>query len=119
MQTLRLRTLVDPRQAQILLDSYVARTAALPAAANKQPDPARLPQVFGDRIDHAESEGAVWSAWTSGPDAWLFVAQLNLHRSRERGQPVLEIESYDYERRTRNRLVALRKPDGAWQTLKE
>jgi hypothetical protein len=32
---------------------------------------------------------------------------------------VLEIEAYDYERRTKSRTVALRGPDGAWQLLRE
>jgi hypothetical protein len=119
MQTLRLRALVDPRQAQVLLDSYVAKAAALPAAAHKQSDLAKLPLAFQDAVERADAQGSVWSAWTHGPDAWLFVGQLNLHRARERGQPVLEIEAYDYERRTKSRTVALRGPDGAWQLLRE
>ena len=119
METRRLRTLVDPRQAQVLLESYVASAANLPAAAQKQADLARLPLAFQDRVERAESDGAVWSAWTHGPEAWLFVGQLNLNRARERGHPVLELEVFDYERRTKNRVVALRSPNGAWQILKE
>jgi hypothetical protein len=116
---MRLSILVDPRQAQLLLDSYVAKAGALPADARKQLDLARLPLAFQDRVEQAESLGSVWSAWTHGPNAWLFIGQLNLHRARERGQPVLEIDTYDYERRTKTRSIALRSPDGAWQLLKE
>lgn len=119
MQTLRLRTLVDPRQAKILLDSYVATAGALPAAAHMQSDLAKLPLAFQDRAEQADAAGSVWSAWTHGPDAWLFVGQLNLHRARERGQPVLEIDAYDHERRTKRRTIALRRPDGSWQLLTE
>lgn len=119
METLRLRTLADPRQARVLLDSYVAMAVALPAGARKQSDLARLPLSFQDRAEQAEAQGSVWSAWTHGPDAWLFVGQLNLHRARERGQPVLEIDAYDDERRTKCRTIALRRPDGAWHVLKE
>ncbi|HEU0224969.1 MAG TPA: hypothetical protein VFR29_06000 [Steroidobacteraceae bacterium] len=119
METRRLQTLVDPRQARALLDSYVAAAAMLPPAARQQPDLARLPLAFVDRVEHAEAQGLVWSAWACGSDAWLFIGQLNLHRARERGQPVLEIDAYDYERRTKTRAVALRSPDGTWQRLKD
>jgi hypothetical protein len=119
METRRLQTLVDPRQAQTLLDSYVATSARLPAAARKQLDLARLPLAFQDRADQAESQGLVWSAWIHGADAWLFIGHLNLSRARERGQPVLEIETYDFERRTKSRTIALRSAHGSWQLLKE
>ena len=119
METRRLRILVDPRQAQVLLESYVSTAGKLPAAAQKQTDLARLPLAFQDRIEQAEAQGLVWSAWAHGPDAWLYVGQLNLNRARERGQPVLEIDFYDYERRTKNRTIALRSPNGSWQLLKE
>lgn len=103
----------------MLLDSFVTATAKMPATVRKQSDLARLPQAFQDRVEQAESNGLVWSAWTHGPEAWLFIGQLNLHRARERGQPVLEIESFDYERRTKTRTVALRSPSGAWEILKD
>lgn len=119
MKTQRLRTLTDPRQAQLLVDSYVASAANLPASARRQSDLARLPLAFQERAESAESDGSVWSAWTSGPEAWLFIGQLNLNRARERGQPVLELEVYDYERRTKCRIVAMRGPDGTWRLLKE
>ena len=119
METRRLSTLVDPRQAQVLLDSYVAMAAKLPAAARKQSDLARLPLAFQDRADQAEAQGLVWSAWTHGEGAWLFVGHLNLNRARERGQPVLEIEAFDHERRTKSRTIALRSSNGTWQLLKE
>lgn len=108
MQTQWLRTLVDPRQAQVLLDSYISTAAALPASARKQADLARLPLAFQDRVEQAENHGSLRSAWTNGSAAWLFI-----------GQPVLEIEAYDYERRTQSRTTALRGPDGTWQQLKE
>ncbi len=119
METRRLKTLVDPRQAQVLLDSYVASAARLPANARKQSDLSKLPLAFQERAEKSESDGSVWSAWTCGPEAWLYIGQLNLNRARERGLPVLELEVYDYERRTRNRVVAMRSPAGSWQILKE
>lgn len=119
MQTHRLRTLVDPRQARLLLDSYIAKAGALPDSACQQTDTARLPLALQEGAEQAESQGSVWSAWTHGSNAWLFVGQLNLNRARERGQPVLEIEVYDYERRTKGRKIALRTPDGSWQILKD
>ena len=119
MQTQRLRTLVDPRQARLLLDSYVAKAGALPDTACQQTDTARLPLALQERAEQAESQGSVWSAWTHGSNAWLFVGQLNLNRARERGQPVLEIEVYDFERRTKGRKIALRSLDGSWQILKD
>lgn len=119
MQTQRLRTLVDPKQARILLDSYVAKIGGLPAVAIKRLDLAKLPLAFQERAEQADSQGLVFSAWTHGSNAWLFIGQLNLNRARERGQPVLEVDAFDYERRTKTRTIALRSPSGAWQVLKE
>lgn len=102
-----------------MLDSYVATAVTLPASACKQSDLAKLPLALADRVEQAEAQGFVWSAWTHGPEAWLFIGQLNLQRARERGQPVLEIDAYDFERRTKSRTIALRRPDGAWHVLKE
>jgi hypothetical protein len=119
MQTQRLRILVDPRQARLLLDAYVAKTGGLPAVAIKRSDLAKLPLAFQERAEQAEIQGLVWSAWTHGSNAWLFIGQLNLNRARERGQPVLEVDAFDYERRTKTRTIALRSSDGAWQLLKE
>jgi hypothetical protein len=119
MQTQRLRTLVDPRQARLLLDAYVVTIGAVPAVAIKRSDLAKLPLAFQERAEQADTFGSVWSAWTHGSNAWLFIGQLNLNRARERGQPVLEVDAFDYERRTKTRTIALRNPSGAWQTLKE
>ena len=119
MHTLRLRTLVDPRQTRVLLDGYIATATTIPREARQQTDLARLPLAFQDRIEQAEAQGLVWSAWIHDGNAWLFIGQLNLNRARERGQPVLEIEAYDHERRTKSRAVALRGADGAWQSLKD
>lgn len=119
METRRLRTLVDPRQAQLLLNSFVTSAGNLPSSAKKQLDLARLPVAFHERAEKAESDGSVWCAWTNGSDAWLFIGQLNLNRARERGQPVLELEVLDYERRTKSRVIALRRPDNSWQVLKD
>lgn len=119
MDTSRLRVLSDPRQAQVLLDAFVSTAGKLPPAAHREPDLARLPLAFLDPVERAESQGSVWSAWTKDGEAWLFVGQLNLHRARERGQPVLDVESYDYERRIKSRSVALRSPTGIWEILKD
>lgn len=119
MQTLRLRTLVDPKQAQLLLDSFVTRSALLPQTARKQNDLVRMPLALQEQAEQATERSQVWSAWSSNPAAWLFVGELNLARSRERGLPVLEIEIYDYDRRTRNRVTAMRNRDGSWQTLSD
>ena len=119
METRRLRTLIDPREAQLLLDSYVASAAKLPASAYEQSNLARLPLAFQERVEKAESDGSVWSAWTHGPEAWLFIGQLNLNRARERGRPVLELEIYDYERRTKSRVITLRGANGSWQLVND
>ena len=119
METRRLRTLNDPREAQLLLESYVASAAKLPAAAQQQSDLARLPLAYQERVEKAESDGSVWGAWTHGPEAWLFIGQLNLNRARERGRPVLEVEIYDYERRTKSRVITMRGANGSWQILSE
>ena len=119
MDALRLRTLVYARQAKVLLDSYVATVGNLPAAARKQSDLARLPLGFQERAKQAEAQGSIWSAWTYGAYAWLFVGHLDLHRARECGQPVLEIDAYDNQQHPKSRTVALQRPDGAWFALNE
>ena len=119
METRRLPTLVDATQTLVLLVDYIylAARATIPTGARQQTDVAKLPLAFQDRVEHAEAQGMAWSAWIHGGDAWLFVGELNLNNARERGQPVLEIEVYDYERHTKSRSVVLRSPDGSWQKL--
>ena len=119
METRRLRILIDPKEAQLLLDAYVASAAKLPSSASKQSDPTRLPLAFQERVENAESDGSVWSAWAHGSGAWLFIGQLNLNRARERGRAVLELDIYDYERRSKRRVITLRGANGAWQILND
>ena len=118
-EALRHRTLVNARQARVLLDSYVAWLGDLPGAARKQTDLAKMPLAFQERAKQAEAQGSIWSAWTDGRGAWLFVGHLDLHRAHECGQPVLEIDAYDGQQRTKTRTVAMQMPDGSWRVQKD
>jgi hypothetical protein len=119
MEALPVRALVNARQARVLLDSYVAGLVNFPGAACKQSDLAKLPLAFQARAKQAEAQGSIWSAWTDGRGAWLFVGHLNLHRAHQCGQPVLEIDAYDHQHRTKTRSVARQKPDGSWHVQKD
>jgi hypothetical protein len=116
MQTHRLRTLVSPAHTELLLDSCVRELGIVPGDARKVRETWRLPGALLDIAEDCTRRGDVWTAWISDGRGWLFIGNLALASARERGQPVLEIDCFDSDRRTKSHLMSTRNADGDWQT---
>lgn len=114
MQTQRLTTLASPSHTGLLLESCARGLGLLPADARPVHETWRLPMHLLEAAERAEHDGEVWSAWSSGESAWLFVGHLAIESARERGQPVLQVQCYDHAHRGRDLVVATRTADGTW-----
>ena len=94
METTRLRNLQQPSQTELLLETLVSRANLLPKGAFRVRDPNALPSPLQAVVARAGSEGRIWAAWATPHQTWLFTCEMSLHRSRERGSPVLLVDRY-------------------------
>jgi hypothetical protein len=95
METLRLRRIQEPSRVERLLDAYISRTAILPNGSYQVRQPRELPDSLRSTIAHANAQGESWSCWVQGSRVWLFVCEMSLALSRERGTPVLLVRQYN------------------------
>jgi hypothetical protein len=108
LKTQTLRMLQQPSHIDGLLRSLVKSLAVLPDESNAVTDPGELPSALQRVVAQAIKAGQSWMAWQDvGVRVWLFVAEMSLPLSRERGSPVLEMRSYreDGLKETANWLV--------------
>lgn len=94
MQTLRLRTLQQPSLVERLLQEFVRCARALPADAREIRDRSELPSKVQRLIIQATNAGQAWSCWTDDYRTWLFIGEMSMPLSRERGSPVLQVKQY-------------------------
>ena len=95
LKTQTLRILQQPSHIDGLLKSLVKALAVLPGEANPVTDPGELPTALQRVVGQALKAGQSWMAWSDvGVRVWLFVAEMSLPLSRERGSPVLEVKHY-------------------------
>jgi hypothetical protein len=97
MDTFRLRKLQEPSQVERLLEALVSRGDLLPAGAYQIRDPASVPQELRTIAVKATEKGRAWSCWAHSFRTWLFIGEMSLPMSRERGAPVLQVNLYDDE----------------------
>ena len=95
METLRLRRIQEPSRVERLLEAYVSRSAVLPHGAYQLRDPRELPPTLRGLIARATTQGETWSCWANGSRLWLFVCEMSLALSRERGAPVIVVRQYN------------------------
>lgn len=107
METLRMRRMQEPSRVQRLLEAYVSRALILPEDAYPVRDPRELPATLKIVIARARVQGHAWACWVRGSRIWLFICEMSLAQSRERGAPVLLIRTYDE--------LGQLKSSGAWQ----
>lgn len=94
METKKLRMLTEPGRLAALLESLVRSWGFLPASAERVEDAAQLPPAL-QRLGVSASGEKAWCAWRDGERLWFYVAEISLEQSRERGQAVLRVTSYD------------------------
>jgi hypothetical protein len=95
METLGPQTLERPSHVDGLLASLVTRMGVVPGEANPVLDCSDLPSVLKRIVITATKAGQSWLAWDdAGYHVWLFIAEMSLPLSRERGSPVLHVKHY-------------------------
>jgi hypothetical protein len=95
METLRLRRIQEPSRVERLLEAYVSRSVTLPHGSYQIRDSRELPQTLRSVIACATTQGETWSCWALGSHLWLFVCEMSLALSRERGAPVIVVRQYN------------------------
>ena len=95
METLRLRKIQQPSQVERLLETFVARGNLLPKDCYQIPDSRALSPQLQRILAREVQKGHVWSCWGYGLRIWLFIADMSLELSRERGAPVLQLNVCD------------------------
>jgi hypothetical protein len=116
LKTLVLQALQQPTQVERLLHEVVESVGLVPTDAYPIRDRDNLPAAMQRIILRATNLRQCWAYWADGHEhAWLFVAELPLSRSRERGAPVLQLDVYreDGEMHDTGRWVAF--SEGTWQ----
>jgi hypothetical protein len=94
METVKLRGIQEPNRVGRLLEAYIARCGLLPDGSYRVRDLRGLPMSVRAVITRATEAGQVWSCWERGPRVWLFICEMSLPQSRERGTPVLLVHRY-------------------------
>jgi hypothetical protein len=107
METLKLRRMQEPSRVAKLLDGYISQTVMLPQGAYQVRDARELPQSLRSVITRAGAQGETWSCWAHNARVWLFICELSLALSRERGAPVLLVRQYNED--------AESKDSGTWR----
>ena len=116
MATLRLRKLLQPAQAERLLEALATRSGALPEGAYQVRDPDSLPLPLRNVLMQVTGTRQVWTCWAAGLRMWLFTGEISVERSRERGTPVLRVDRYGEDGGLQDAAAWMTDPDGkSWR----
>lgn len=115
METTKLRTLQQRSLTEEFLLAVIEKLGRMPPDARRVLERSELPTNFQRLATRAESDEGAWAAWQSPTRAWLYTGQMSLDPSRGRGQPTLEVKTYDENGRLQNSAVWARGPAGTWQ----
>jgi hypothetical protein len=91
MRTMKLRTLQVPSALETMLGSLVASQNWVTAEAPRISQRSDLPSALQKHTTKAVKGDGAWQAWTSYDGIRLFIAEMSLDLSRERGYPVLKV----------------------------
>jgi hypothetical protein len=121
MHTVSLRALQHPSHVDELLTELVQSVDELiPEGAYQILDQSSLPTTLRRLVRYALHTGRSWACWVDDSGhAWLFLAEMTLALSRERGVPVLHVDQYDEEGEIRDTGKWIAAHDGKWQRSSE
>ena len=91
MLTMKFRAMRRPSYLEGMLRSLVTNRGWVLPDAETILDPGELPPALAKLATDAENTGGVWRAWLTRDGRRLFVAELSVELSRERGVPVLQV----------------------------
>jgi len=117
MHTVSLRALQHPSHVDELLTELVQSVDELiPEGAYLILDQASLPAMLHRLVRYAGYTRQSWACWVDdGGHAWLFLAEMSLDLSRERGNPVLQVDQYREDGQLRESAKWTATSDGTWQ----
>jgi len=115
MQTMKLRVLQQPSHLETLLDSLVTSQNWVAGSAPRVTDRSEMPSALQKLAMKAVKAEGAWRAWVSHDGIRLFVAEMSLDLSRERGCPALKVSYYDDGARLQQYSLWIQLADGAWQ----
>jgi hypothetical protein len=115
MQTMKLRTLQRPSQLETLLESLVMSQNWVPAGAPVVTDRSELPSALQKLAIKAVNSDGAWRAWQCHDGARLFVTEMSMDLSRERGCPALKVNYYNDQGRLQHYSLWIKLPTGDWQ----
>jgi hypothetical protein len=94
-ETQRMRKLHErPIYVERLLNALIVRAGLVPSGAYPIRSSASVPTELTRIAKLAVRIGRAWSCWVHGEHTWLFIGEMPLDVSRERGAPVLQVDVY-------------------------
>ena len=97
VKTQTLKAIQSPQHTLELLESFATHALRVPATAQRVNRLDDLPLQLRRHVGIGPGKQYVWFAWMIEERVWLVTGTLSLELARERGQPVLEVRSYDAE----------------------
>lgn len=115
METKRLRTLQQPSMVKVLHESLLNSLNHPPPGASRINDRSNLPMALHRLAIVTSKEGGSWAAWHTGDRTEFCTAEMSLDHSREHGQTVLKVGTYDQNGRIRKWEIWTQAANGAWR----
>ena len=115
MQTMKFGAMRRPSYLENLLRSLVRARGWVVPEAEAIHDSGELPSALQKLVIDAETTGGVWRAWLNPDGRRLFVAELSVELSRERGRPVLQVRYYNDGGALEEFSIWAHLADGAWR----
>jgi hypothetical protein len=94
METVRLRFIQEPSRVARLLEAFASSIYGLPEESYQIRDRSVLASVLQLLVIEAIGKQRAWCCWTDDHHVWLLTGEMSLPLSRERGAPVLQVNSY-------------------------
>lgn len=115
METRRLRTLQQPSMVKMLHESLLDRLNRPSPEAKRIADRSDLPMALQRLAITVSKEGGSWAARHIGDCIEFCTAEMSLDHSREHGQTVLKVATYDPSGRIQKSEVWAQPANGAWR----
>lgn len=115
MQTMKFGAMRRPSYLENLLRSLVRSRGWVVPEAEPIQDSGELPSALQKLATDAETTSGVWRAWLNPDGRRLFVAELSVDLSRERGHPVLLVHYYNDGGALEEFSAWAHLADGAWR----
>jgi hypothetical protein len=116
MRTMTLRAIKHPSNVDVLLRELVQSRGIVPEGTYEICDRNSLPPVLQRLAEYADHTGHSWACWLDDVGrGWLFIAEMPLPQSRNRGRPVLRVDHFGEDGVIRDTGQWVAGPEGKWE----